>query len=85
MGIRDIPESLAALTAWSTDYEERAMVPAESNMLVAEFTMGELQRQMHVPRPLRPLARRLVVTAVDERTRTAMMSVRLPMYLRRRL
>ncbi|EIN03451.1 hypothetical protein PUNSTDRAFT_56215, partial [Punctularia strigosozonata HHB-11173 SS5] len=81
MGIHSIPATLDELRAWSEDYEARAMVPADSNLVVVEVTMGELQRQMHVSKPLRPFAHRLVITVLNEHTRIAMMQPAQPWYL----
>jgi hypothetical protein len=75
MGIHSIPPTLAALKEWSTNFEQRAFVPDDDNMAVAEYTMAEIQSQLHVPQPLRGLGRRLVVTMLDDKTRIAMKCV----------
>ncbi|RXW22083.1 hypothetical protein EST38_g3771 [Candolleomyces aberdarensis] len=73
MGITDIPETLQDMKAWSNAYEEKCMVPAESNRLVAGFTIGELIYAIPKKLGLKSFAERFVAAVVEPRVRIAMM------------
>ncbi|KAJ2915437.1 hypothetical protein MD484_g4981, partial [Candolleomyces efflorescens] len=73
MGITDIPETLQDMKAWSKAYEEKCIVPAESNRLVAGFTIGELIYAVPKKFGLKSFAERFIAAVVEPRVRIAMM------------
>lgn len=73
MGIKDVPESLADLEAWSNAYEDRCMIPAETNRMVAEFTMDELLSAVPTSLGLKTFAQKGVIAVLDDNVRVAMM------------
>lgn len=118
MGIKDIPETLDELEAWSLvrsdyfvfhcaasfsisppdllrlsfpfipcahskpdlmhtpqAYEQEIMVPADSNALVARYTVAELLHRVPTFLGLKAAAENIAVSALEERVRIAMKSV----------
>ncbi|VDB92037.1 unnamed protein product [Peniophora sp. CBMAI 1063] len=70
MGIRDIPDTVEGLIAWSEEYEEQHMVPADTNKEVVSGMMTELSSV--VPAFARGIFQRIIICLFDERTRVAM-------------
>ncbi|THU89140.1 hypothetical protein K435DRAFT_678567, partial [Dendrothele bispora CBS 962.96] len=73
MGIKDIPDSAEAFKAWVEDYENRTMVPAESNHFVANYTLEELLHVLPARFGIKNFARRVSITLLDDIVREAMM------------
>lgn len=69
MSIKEIPETYAELCAWSEDYEEMAMVYADSNKSVANSSVDLFLRP--APIFLRGLARKIVYALLERRTLSA--------------
>ncbi|PPQ75159.1 hypothetical protein CVT24_007487 [Panaeolus cyanescens] len=82
MGIKDVPESLAELEAWSTAYEERCMVPTENNRDLALRTIDE-QVLSAVPTifGLKTFAKKCFISTLDDLVREATMQPKQPAYL----
>ncbi|PGH11082.1 hypothetical protein AJ80_07270 [Polytolypa hystricis UAMH7299] len=70
-GFKDGLQWLEEITEWSLAYETKAMVPDITNKETADQTVRVLL--WDIPRLMRPLARNMVLFAMDERLRTAMM------------
>lgn len=64
---------LDELNEWSAEYEKRYMVPDKNNQKTAEQTVAILL--YNIPGFLKPYGRRIVSALMDDRLRTAMMSV----------
>ncbi|KAF3901503.1 hypothetical protein ABW20_dc0106140 [Dactylellina cionopaga] len=62
---------LNELNEWSLTYEEAKMIPAESNKILAEGTMGIIM--FNTPRFLRSLLKRIVTVLIEDRLSKAMM------------
>jgi hypothetical protein len=75
MAIRDIPESLEELEAWSLAYEEEHMVPAETNRLVAQYTTAEMIAAIPEAFGLRRFVERCTTCLLEDRVRIAMLCV----------
>ncbi|KAJ2929425.1 hypothetical protein H1R20_g7655, partial [Candolleomyces eurysporus] len=80
MGITDIPETLEELKAWSEAYEEVYMVPAETNNLVAGYTVAELLYAVPKKFGMKAFAERVVIALLEERVRIAMLYKSVPWY-----
>ena len=79
MGIREIPESIAAAAEYMESFEARHMVYADSNPKISEPTIKLFLED--VPSWLRPLGRRLVYAVMDDRLRVAMGYPKQPRWL----
>ncbi|KII95824.1 hypothetical protein PLICRDRAFT_48769 [Plicaturopsis crispa FD-325 SS-3] len=82
MSIRDIPESLEDLRQWSTAYEAKYMVPAETNRDVASYTVEEMLYVVPEAFGIKALMRRLVICLLQPHVRIAMMYPEQPALLR---
>lgn len=71
---------LDELNEWSAQYEKRYMVPDKNNQKTAEQTVAILLYS--IPGFLKPYGRRVVSALMDDRLRTAMMSVYSPLRYR---
>ncbi|WP_181795272.1 oxygenase MpaB family protein [Streptomyces sp. WELS2] len=69
IGIRDIPGDIAGMEAFAEDYERRYFRRHPANHAVAEQAMSVFYDRL--PRPVRPAARRLVISLLDDRARHA--------------
>ncbi|KAH6904909.1 hypothetical protein BKA70DRAFT_513744 [Coprinopsis sp. MPI-PUGE-AT-0042] len=81
MAIRDIPDSLEELEAWSTAYEEEHMVPSETNRLVAHYTTAELIAAIPEAFGLRRFVERCTTCLLEDRVRSAMLQPVQPWYM----
>ncbi|PPR04673.1 hypothetical protein CVT24_011890 [Panaeolus cyanescens] len=81
MGIKDVPESLAELEAWSNAYEDRCMLPADSNKQVALHTIDELLSAVPTTFGLKTFAQKGVIAVLDDNVRDAMMQPKQPKYM----
>lgn len=81
MGIRDIPESMEEMKAWSIAYEEKYMVPAKTNELVATHTTAELISAIPEAFGLKRFVERCTICLLEDRVRTAMLQPAQPWYL----
>jgi len=70
MGIHSIPGNFKDMEKFQTEYEEKYMVYAESNFLVAEATTKLFLSVM--PSFTRQFGRKVVISLLDDRLRTAM-------------
>jgi hypothetical protein len=75
MGIKDIPETPEAYKQWIAEYEDKVMVPAQTNHDVATYTTEELIHAIPELYGLKNFARRLTICALNDRVRIAMMYV----------
>ncbi|KAF8197134.1 hypothetical protein BJ912DRAFT_954888 [Pholiota molesta] len=73
MNIQDIPGSIEEMMAWSKAYENTYMVPAETNRIVAGYTLDELLCPVPEAFGLRAFGVKIVVCLLDDITREAMM------------
>ncbi|THU87659.1 hypothetical protein K435DRAFT_969803 [Dendrothele bispora CBS 962.96] len=80
MNIKDIPESADAFKAWFKGYEERVMVPAQTNHDVAQYTLDELLYVVPIRFGLKEFARSLAISLLEDITREAMMYPVQPAY-----
>lgn len=69
MGIRDIPETIGELQAWTDAYEAEFMVYAPSNTAAGEATLALLLRPL--PALFRPYARQSAMVLLPDRVREA--------------
>lgn len=69
MGIKNIPQTLRELEAWTEDFESSHMVYADSNRVCAETTMNMYLR--NVPKYLRNFARNAASSLLEDRVRIA--------------
>ncbi|KIK56553.1 hypothetical protein GYMLUDRAFT_76081 [Collybiopsis luxurians FD-317 M1] len=81
MGIKDIPESREAFKQWIHEYEDKVMVPAQTNHDVATYTTEELLHAVPERFGIKNFARRLTICALEENVRVAMMQPSQPFYL----
>ena len=70
---RDGLEFFEDIRAWATTYEQEHMVPNKWNHQLAEETSRILMAD--VPDILKPVAKQVVLTMMDDRLRRAMMCV----------
>jgi hypothetical protein len=70
-GWKDGLHWLNELDAWARAYEEREMVPADSNKQTADETTAMLLYSL--PKFLHPIGKNLVSALMDDRLRKAMM------------
>ncbi|KAF7973804.1 hypothetical protein HWV62_14172 [Athelia sp. TMB] len=82
MGIKGIPETLDELETWSLAYEQEYMVPAETNALVAKYTVDELLHSVPTCLGIKAAAEKIVVCALEERVRIAMKQPAQPEWLK---
>ncbi|KAJ8462366.1 hypothetical protein ONZ45_g17963 [Pleurotus djamor] len=73
MNISDIPDTLAALTEWSLEYERKSMVPAQSNHEVAVGTTEELLYALPEAFGLKNFARSVTACLLEDHVRDAML------------
>jgi hypothetical protein len=69
MGIRDLPEHLAAFEVYNLAYEREHFRFTEANQKVGLSTLEMFAGWF--PRPFRPLVRQVIYTMMDDRTRKA--------------
>ncbi len=69
MGIRDIPDSFAAMDAYARAYEAQHRRPADSNHAVAEGALSAMVQRL--PHALQPLARSVVLALLEPPVRRA--------------
>ena len=69
MGIKNIPQTLHELEAWTEDFESSHMVYAESNRQCAETTINMYLR--NIPQFLRSFARNAASSLMEDRVRIA--------------
>ncbi|KXS09981.1 hypothetical protein M427DRAFT_104550 [Gonapodya prolifera JEL478] len=69
MGIADIPRTIPDLTKWVEDYESKHMVYAESNRVVAQYTISLLLQM--APKALHPALTKVIVALLEDRLRLA--------------
>ncbi|MCP2262504.1 hypothetical protein (DUF2236) [Streptoalloteichus tenebrarius] len=81
MGIRDIPGSYADFERFNVEYEREHFRHSESNRHIGQYTVDLFASWF--PRPLRPLARRAVVAALDQPVLDAFGFDPAPAWLRR--
>ncbi|TFY53181.1 hypothetical protein EVG20_g10233 [Dentipellis fragilis] len=82
MNIKDIPDTVEELIAWSKAYEERNMVPAKTNYELATHTLDEVTYQISTVPWLKSLVERIFICVLDERVRVAMLLPEQPYLLR---
>ncbi|KAJ7622151.1 hypothetical protein FB45DRAFT_753621 [Roridomyces roridus] len=80
MNIKDIPESLEDLMAWTEAYEKEFMVPAQTNHDVARCTTGELLFTVPHAFGLRRFLEGFSRALLEDRVRIAMMEPEAPRY-----
>ncbi|KAF9476143.1 hypothetical protein BDN70DRAFT_935289 [Pholiota conissans] len=82
MNIKDIPDSLEAMLAYSKQYEDTYMVPMESNRDVSTYSLDELLGPVPEAFGLKSLATKAVLSVLDNITREAMMYEKQPWIIR---
>ncbi|KAF9467635.1 hypothetical protein BDZ94DRAFT_1318601 [Collybia nuda] len=73
MGIRDIPDSVENMRAWSLKYEKECMVPAQTNKDVAGYTTDELLHVIPETFGLKNFFRNISICLLEEPVRIAML------------
>ncbi|CAA7271256.1 unnamed protein product [Cyclocybe aegerita] len=81
MGIREIPETIPELSAWSKKYEEMYMVPAQTNRDIGDTTVDELLAAVPNVLGLKSLGRRIAICLMDDIVRESMMYEKQHAYL----
>ncbi|KAL5528659.1 hypothetical protein ACEPAF_7795 [Sanghuangporus sanghuang] len=71
MNIRDIPEMLQDLIDWTEKYEETAMVPAQSNYEVGQYTLDYILSNFTERFGVRKIMRQISLCLIEPRVRTA--------------
>ncbi|KAL5485397.1 hypothetical protein ACEPAI_8039 [Sanghuangporus weigelae] len=75
MNIRDIPETLQDLIDWTEEYEESAMVPAQSNYEVGQHTLDYILSNFTERFGVRKIMRQISLCLIEPRVRTAFLCV----------
>lgn len=81
MGIKDIPETAEDFKEWSLSYQQSAMVPAESNKYVANFTLEEFISVLPNRFGIRNFAKGIAISLLEDIVREAMMYPPQPKYM----
>lgn len=81
MGIKDIPETMEALKAWSLAYEEEHMVPSQTNKDVAGYTTDELLFGCPEILGIKQFLKNLTICLLEDRVRIAMIQPTQPWFL----
>lgn len=81
MNIRDTPETLDDLYVWVKEYEANHQTPAESNQVVANYTIEGLLICAPEIFGIRNFLRRLVICVLEVPVADAMLQPRQPWYL----
>ncbi|KAL5507507.1 hypothetical protein ACEPAH_6963 [Sanghuangporus vaninii] len=71
LNIRDIPETLQDLIDWTEKYEETAMVPAQSNYEVGQYTLDYILSNFTERFGVRKIMRQISLCLIEPRVRTA--------------
>ncbi|KAA1470834.1 hypothetical protein DENSPDRAFT_836729 [Dentipellis sp. KUC8613] len=82
MNIKDIPDTIEELIVWSKAYEERNMVPAQTNHELATHTLDEVTYQISTVPWIKSLVERIFICVLEERVRVAMLLPEQPYLLR---
>ncbi|KAF9259411.1 hypothetical protein L218DRAFT_981552 [Marasmius fiardii PR-910] len=82
MGIKDVPESAEDFKQWVEEYEDKHMVPAQSNHDVATYTTEELIHILPEAFGIKSFARNLSIAVLEDKVRIAMMLPKQPDYLK---
>ncbi|KAL0948214.1 hypothetical protein HGRIS_010820 [Hohenbuehelia grisea] len=82
MDIKNIPETIEDLRAWSVNYEDAHMLPAQTNHDVAHFTTEEMLYVYPEALGIKNTLRRVVACLLEDPVREAMMLPKQPGYLR---
>ncbi|KAK1226004.1 hypothetical protein PQX77_000663 [Marasmius sp. AFHP31] len=72
MGIKDIPDSAEGFKDWTKKYEDKYMVPAQTNHDVANFTLEELIYVVPEAFGLKNFARKASIAILEDNVRIAM-------------
>ncbi|KAF9524231.1 hypothetical protein CPB83DRAFT_898089 [Crepidotus variabilis] len=73
MNLQDIPESVEAFQIWGREYEERVMVPTQSNHDTAVHTLNELLAAAPNAFGIKKFGERIAICLLDDIVREAMM------------
>ncbi|KAH8085937.1 hypothetical protein BXZ70DRAFT_956501 [Cristinia sonorae] len=82
MTIRNIPETLHELEAWSRGYEEEKMVPSKGSHQMAMLAIEHAQQRVPNISWLRTFIASVLISLLDERVRIAMMLPAQPKWVR---
>ncbi|KAG7089083.1 hypothetical protein E1B28_010792 [Marasmius oreades] len=82
MNIKDIPKSETEFKQWVEEYEDRHMVPAQTNHDVATYTTEELIHVIPEAFGIKSFVRKLSIAVLEDNVRVAMMQPKQPVYMK---
>ncbi|KAK1220831.1 hypothetical protein PQX77_016402 [Marasmius sp. AFHP31] len=81
MGIKEIPKSAETFKDWIREYEDKYMVPAQTNHDVATYTTEELIFPIPETFGLKKFARRMSIAVLEDNVRIAMKQPEQPQWM----